>query len=141
MRQIFSTESFHDDFMRRASAPGRLLCRQVLIGIAALWLLAGAAQADVLDEIRTKGVLVVGTKGDYQPFGFRSGGALVGFEPDLAADVAERLGVRLELVPVAPTERIGRLKAREVDLVIATMSVTAERRQAIDFVEPSYYAA
>jgi polar amino acid transport system substrate-binding protein len=102
----------------------------------------GLAKADVLDQIRAHGVLVVGTKGDYQPFGFRdASGAIVGFEPDLARDVAKTLGVTLELVAVTATTRIVLLTERKLDLVIATMNDTPERRKQVDFVEPSYYAS
>ncbi len=60
-----------------------------------------------LDKIKEKGVLTVGVKADYKPFGFRDpSGAIVGIEPDLAADVAKRLGVKLELVPVVSANRI-----------------------------------
>ncbi len=80
-----------------------------LLIAAGLALLAGAlpAKADVLENVKKKGVLVVGVKADYKPFGFRDpSGAIVGIEPDLAADVAKRLGVKLELVPVVSSNRI-----------------------------------
>ena len=102
----------------------------------------GLARADVLDQIRARGALVVGTKGDYQPFGFRdAAGAIVGFEPDLARDIAKTLGVTLELVAVTATTRIVLLTEGKIDLVIATMNDTPERRKQVDFVEPSYYAS
>jgi polar amino acid transport system substrate-binding protein len=70
----------------------------VLLGVVAL---GAAAQADVLDDIKQRGTLIVGVKADYKPFGFRDpSGAIIGLEPDLAADVANKLGVKLELVPV-----------------------------------------
>ncbi len=103
---------------------------------------ASAAAAGTLDEIRARGALVVGTKADYQPFGFRNGaGDIVGFEPDLAADVAKALGVSLKLVPVVATTRVVLLQAGEIDLILATMNDTPERRKQVDFVEPSYYAS
>ncbi|HMI17492.1 MAG TPA: ABC transporter substrate-binding protein, partial [Bradyrhizobium sp.] len=38
--------------------------------------------AQTLDKVKQRGVLVVGTKADYKPFGFRdTSGAIVGFEP------------------------------------------------------------
>jgi polar amino acid transport system substrate-binding protein len=47
------------------------------------------AHADVLDDVKARGTLVVGVKADYRPFGFRDpSGAIIGIEPDLAADVA-----------------------------------------------------
>ena len=101
-----------------------------------------AARADVLSDIKKKGVLVVGTKADYRPFGYLDpSGKIVGFEPDLAADVAKRLGVKLELVPVVASNRIQFLQQGKIDLMIATTSDTAERRKIVDFVDPNYYGS
>jgi polar amino acid transport system substrate-binding protein len=87
-------------------------------------------------------VLVVGTKADYRPFGYLDpSGAIVGFEADLAADVAKRLGVKLELVPVVASNRIQFLQQGKIDLLIATMSDTPERRKVVDIIEPSYYGS
>jgi polar amino acid transport system substrate-binding protein len=103
---------------------------------------AGAAAAGSLDDIRVRGSLIVGTKADYKPFGWRDeGGAVVGFEPDLALEVATALGVKPELVPVVASNRITLLTDGKLDLVIATMNDTPERRKQVDFVEPSYYAS
>ncbi len=100
------------------------------------------ARADALDAIRARGTLIVGTKADYRPFGFRDGsGAIVGFEPDLAAEIAKRLAVKLALVPVVAANRLELLAEGKVDLVIATMNDTPERHKLADFVEPSYYAS
>jgi polar amino acid transport system substrate-binding protein len=100
------------------------------------------ARADGLDNIIARGVLVVGTKADYQPFGFRdAGGGIVGFEPDLAQDIAAALKVRLELVPVVSTTRIPLLAEGKLDLVIATMNDTPERRKLANIVQPGYYAS
>jgi polar amino acid transport system substrate-binding protein len=103
---------------------------------------ATAASADVLDDVKKKGVLVVGSKADYRPFGFLdSSGKIVGFEPDLAADVAKRLGVKLELIPVVASNRIQFLQQGKIDLMIATTSDTPERRKIIDIVDPNYYGS
>jgi polar amino acid transport system substrate-binding protein len=102
----------------------------------------GQARAGSLDDIRARGTLIVGTKADYQPFGFRDGaGTIIGFEPDLAGETAKALGVVLKLVPVVATTRISLLQSGDLDLVIATMNDTPERRKQVDFVEPSYYAS
>ena len=101
-----------------------------------------ALQAQTLDKIKQRGVLVVGTKADYKPFGFRdTSGAIVGFEPDLARDVASRLGVRLELEPVVSSNRMQFLQQGKIDLMLATMNVTQERRQTVGIIDPSYYAS
>ena len=74
----------------------------IVASVLALGVLgATAASADVLADIKKRGTLIVGSKADYRPFGYLDpSGKIIGFEPDLAADVAKRLGVKLELVPV-----------------------------------------
>ena len=127
-----------------AGITGQKKCQGVVIVIGAMLgaALASEAVAGSLDQIRGRGVLVVGTKADYPPFGFRDGaGAITGFEPDLAGEVAKSLGVGVKLVPVVATNRVSLLTAGDLDLVIATMNDTPERRKQVDFVEPSYYAS
>ncbi|MBO0754022.1 MAG: transporter substrate-binding domain-containing protein, partial [Bradyrhizobiaceae bacterium] len=121
-----------------------MLNRLLTAVIAAVAGLAATASpyAQTLDKIRERSVVVVGTKADYKPFGFRDPtGAIVGFEPDLAKDVAERLGVRLELEPVVSANRMQFLQQGKIDLMLATMNVTDERRRTVGIVEPSYYAS
>ena len=101
-----------------------------------------AARAGVLDDVKKKGVLVVGTKADYRPFGYLDpSGKIVGLEADLAADVAKRLGVKLELVPVVASNRIQFLQQGKIDLMIATTSDTPDRRKVVDFIDPNYYGS
>jgi polar amino acid transport system substrate-binding protein len=99
------------------------------------------AFADTLDAIKKKGVIVVGTKVDFAPFGYKDPqGNTIGLEPDLAADVAKRLGVKLELVPVTSANRMAFLQEGKIDLMIATMSVTDEREKVVGIIKPHYYA-
>lgn len=110
--------------------------------LAALSLNVTPSSADALAEIKAKGTLIVGVKADYPPYGFRdSSGKIVGFEPDMAADMAKRLGVALELVPVVASNRMQFLQQGKIDLMIATMSINDERRKAVGIVEPAYYAS
>ncbi len=120
---------------------GRLLAGILLAG--GLFALQGqGANADDLAVIRQRGTLLVGVKADYPPFGFRSPtGDLVGIEPALAADVAKSLGVKLELVPVTAANRIELLEQGKIDVIIATMNGTMERRRMVEIVKPNYYAA
>ena len=119
----------------------RLLAAVLLA--AGLFALKGQrANADDLAAIKQRGRLIVGVKADYPPFGFQSpSGEIVGIEPALAADVAQTLDVKLELVPVDTSNRIQFLQRDKIDLIIATMNVTMVRGSAIDIVQPYYYAA
>src|ERR1700726_2997550 len=113
-----------------------------IAAFAAFMVTTGPLSAQTLDKVKQRGVLVVGTKADYKPFGFRDpGGAIVGFEPDLAKDVADRLGVRLTREPVVSANRMQFLQQGKIDLMIATMNVTDERKKTVGVVEPSYYAS
>lgn len=99
------------------------------------------AQSPTLDRIKKNGVIRVGVKTDYKPFGYLDpSGRIVGLEVDLAADVARRLNVKLELVPVQTANRIEFLQQGRIDLMIATMSVNDQRRKVVGVVEPFYYA-
>src|SRR2546421_4455217 len=98
-----------------------LTAASAAIGLA---LSLAPAAGQTLDKIKQRGVLVVGSKADYKPFGFRDpAGNIVGFEPDLARDVAERLSARLELEPVVSSNRMQFLQQGKIDLMIATMNV------------------
>ena len=131
--------------MKQASPTRRIFCASLGGAAATLALIAGGARpawADMISTIKQRGRLIVGVKADYPPFGFRSpSGQIEGIEPALAADVAKRLGVKLELVPVVASNRMQFLEQGKIDLMIATMSDTPERRRVVDIVQPDYYAS
>ena len=103
---------------------------------------AGTAAAQTLEKIKQRGVLIVGSKADYKPFGFRDpSGAIVGFEPDMAKDVADKLGVKLEIESVVSSNRMQFLQQGKIDLMIATMNDKPDRRQIVGIIEPLYYAS
>jgi len=95
-----------------------------------------------IDEIKAKGELVVGAKVDYPPYGFQGkDGQIIGLEPDLAADLAKRLGVSLKIVGVLSSNRFEFLRDGKIDLIIATLSITDDRRKAVGIIDPPYYAS
>ena len=100
------------------------------------------ALADRFDLIQKRGTLIVGVKSDYPPFGMLdANGQLIGFEPDLAAELAYRLGVQAQLVAVSSTNRLQKLEQGAIDVVIATLGDTPQRRQIATLIEPNYYAS
>ncbi|MCB2101448.1 MAG: transporter substrate-binding domain-containing protein [Rhodobacterales bacterium] len=93
-------------------------------------------------EMMSRGKLVVGVKADYKPWGFRDpSGKIVGMEVDMAQDVADALGVSLELVPVQSSNRMQFLQQGKIDLMIATMSDRSDRRKLVGIVDPNYYTS
>lgn len=109
--------------------------------LAVMVAFAGAAQADRIEDIKAAGKIVVGVKQDYKPWGYLTiEGELAGLEIDLARDVAKRMGVEVELVPVVASNRMEFLQQGRIDLIIATMGDNPERREVVGMVEPNYYA-
>ena len=117
--------------------------------IAALGLVAASIErtAEAADNERfmkmmERGTVIVGVKADYKPWGFRdSSGNLVGMEIDMAQDVADALGLELELVPVQSSNRMQFLEQGKIDLMIATMSDRSDRRKVVGIPEPNYYTS
>ena len=96
---------------------------------------------DALKAILCSGEIKIGVKGDYRQFGDLKDGTYIGYEIDLAKEIAERLGVKAKFVQVSGADRIRRLLSGEVDMVLATMGHTSERDDIIYFIRPQYYAA
>ncbi|WP_300038593.1 transporter substrate-binding domain-containing protein [uncultured Roseobacter sp.] len=95
-----------------------------------------------LAHILQRGTLIVGVKDDYPPWGMRNeAGALIGLEPDLARELADRMGVELELQAVNSANRMARVNQGVVDVVIATTGDTAERRRQVGMLQPNYYSS
>ncbi|MGZ3280025.1 MAG: ABC transporter substrate-binding protein [Caulobacteraceae bacterium] len=109
--------------------------------LAALGPLAvSVAHADQLDDIRKAGVIKVAVFDSNPPFGALDARtrALVGYDIDFAQAIARKLGVRLELTPTNPANRIPLLQSHKVDLLVADVSITPERRQVLDFSYPYF---
>ncbi len=94
----------------------------------------------IIKEIKQRGVLRVGVKSDYKPWGWiNEKGEHVGMEIDLARNIANLLGVNLKAVSVSTVFRLQKLDMKEIDLVIATMSGTPKRARLAHLIEPPYY--
>ena len=101
-------------------------------------------KTDTLDKILQRGKLIVGVKYDTKPFGFiNEHDQLVGYDIDLAKYIAKSLlGTEsaIEFKPVTPSNRILALNSGQVDMVIATMTITKQRSEIVDFSRPYYMA-
>jgi polar amino acid transport system substrate-binding protein len=101
---------------------------------------AGAASARTVEEAKAAGTVVVGIQGDNQPWGFiDASGVQSGFDADIAKAFGEYLGVDVTFAPLAVANRIPALATGKVDVLFATMAMTEERAQSIQYSQP--YAA
>ena len=120
-----------------------ILSSLVLFGI--LLLPCGAASQDTPDikAIKDRGVLKVGVKVDVLNFGYRDPktGEIDGFEIDLARVIAKTIlgnKNKIELQGVTAKTRGPLLDNGEVDLVIATFTITEERKKSYNFSDPYF---
>jgi len=108
---------------------------QLIVSVALLALAFPAFAADALDAVKAKGVLVVGVKDSSPPFGYvdEKTRSIVGYDVDIVAAIAKKLGVKLEIKPVTSASRMPQLLEGNIDIVAATMTKTPERAKQIDF--------
>ncbi|MBS4212706.1 transporter substrate-binding domain-containing protein [Neobacillus rhizophilus] len=94
------------------------------------------------DDIKKKGKLVIGVKVDFPPFGsMDASGKNVGYDIDFAKKLAEFAfgdANAVEFVPVTSDNRIPFLNSKKVDLLIASLAATDERKKVVDFTDPYF---
>jgi len=98
-----------------------------------------------LEKIKERDKLIVGVFSDKPPFGFvNEQGEYVGFDTDIAKRFAKDLlgdEKKVAFVVVEPASRIPFLQSDKVDLILANMTVTPERAEAVDFTNPNLRVA
>jgi glutamate transport system substrate-binding protein len=102
---------------------------------------AGSTMANIV----AKGKLVVGVKFDQPGFGQKDAatGKIEGFDVDIARAIGAALGLKenqIEFVESVSANRIPFLQEDKADLVIATMTINADRKTQIEFSRPYYLA-
>ncbi|MDP4571161.1 transporter substrate-binding domain-containing protein [Pseudomonas sp. LPH60] len=106
---------------------------------------SAAPAAGYLDKIKARDKLIVGVFTDKPPFGFvDETGRYVGFDTDIGRQFAKDLlgdENKVEFVAVEPASRIPFLQSDKVDLILANMTVTPERKQAVEFTNPNLKVA
>lgn len=96
--------------------------------LALLLFCTPAYAGEALDAIRARGVLRVGSTGDYKPFTFRQpDGAYTGADITMARRLADRLGVRMEVVPTVWASLLPDFVAGKFDVAMGGVTVTPPR--------------
>jgi putative glutamine transport system substrate-binding protein len=120
--------------------------RVLALAVLALTLLAGLARpasADSISVIRNRGTLNVGVKADVLGFSYLNPTTeqYEGYEIDIARELAKRLlgdPAKVTFTSVTPSTRGTLLDSGSVDMLVATFSITPERKIVFDF-SPPYY--
>ena len=95
-----------------------------------------------LQEIKDSGKLVMGTSADYPPYEWHlikdGKDEIIGFDIDIAQAIADELGVELEIKDMDFDGLIPALTTGKIDIIIAGMNATEERKQSVDFTDVYY---
>lgn len=117
----------------------KLSRRALSCGLAMTMLFGGAggAFANALETIKQRGRIQIAVDVGHPPYGMLDDKAQqTGLDIDTAKLLAKDLGVTLEVVPVSGANRVPFLISNKVDLVIASFSITEERKKVISFSKP-----
>ena len=98
--------------------------------VGAVALASGALAAE------TPKVLRVGISTEYPPVAFKHDGKIEGIEADFAHQLPKDLGTEVTIVEVAWNDLIPALLDHRIDVIMAGMSITQERRKRVDFTDP-----
>lgn len=104
---------------------------------------ANSVEEDLLKTIKSRGYIIVGVKTDTRPFGYLENGKNVGFDIDIARYIAKDIfhdPSKIQFVQVTPSNRLYFLNVEKVDMIVATMTTSPERRSIINFSKPYFVA-
>ena len=122
-----------------------------IVIVALLLFLSGCAQMNantanaspsaspVIDRILQRGELVVGTAGNMPPLNMTTKeGELIGYEVDLAKNMASAMGVRAKMEVMPFAELLPALQSGKIDLILSNMTITPGRNLKVAFVGPYF---
>ncbi|AJS60980.1 amino acid ABC transporter substrate-binding protein [Paenibacillus sp. IHBB 10380] len=114
------------------------LSLMVLMAAALIFTGCSSKEDTTLGAIKERGKIVVGVKYDTKLFGLKdpATGNVEGFDIDIAKALAKKIlgdETKIELKEVTSKTRIPLLQNGDIDLIIATMTITEERKEQVDF--------
>ena len=103
---------------------------------------SGQGIAGTLQDVKKRGKLIAGVKTDYPPLGFLDKkGVNKGFDIDIAKAISKELfgnEEAVQFVPVTSGDRIAFLISKKIDVIVATLTITEERKTEVDFSSPYF---
>ena len=102
---------------------------------------AEATGDDLLNEIKERGYIIVGTEGTWSPYTYHNDNdELVGFDVEVAKYIADYIGVDIQYSETLWGSMFASLDAGQIDVVINSVSYSDERAEKYDFSEPYNYS-
>jgi cystine transport system substrate-binding protein len=113
------------------------LCLTLALSLVLAGCAKKPAEKDLLDTIKERGYITVGSEGTYSPNSYHDEtGKLVGFDVEVAGLIAKYLGVELRTVEMEWSSLFAAMDSGQIDTVINEVGYTEERAQKYDFSNP-----
>lgn len=90
------------------------------------------------EKVEESNVIYVGTNAEYKPYEYLENGEIVGFDIDLMEEVGKSLGYEIEWTNMSFDGLLPALQSGKIDMIIAGMTPTEERKKAVDFTDIYY---
>ncbi|MDR1834881.1 MAG: basic amino acid ABC transporter substrate-binding protein [Fusobacteriaceae bacterium] len=84
--------------------------------------------------------LYVGTNAEFEPFEYLKDGEITGFDMELIAEIGKIIGKEIEIKNIAFDGLLPALQTKKLDIVIAGMTATDERKKSVNFSDTYYLA-
>lgn len=107
------------------------MLKMMLTATLALGMLAGCGSKE-------SNTIVMGTNAEFEPFEYREGDKVVGFDVEIAKLFAEKMGKELKIEDMAFDTLTLAVESGKIDFIAAGMSVTEERKTQVDFSDPYF---
>ncbi|MDX8460998.1 transporter substrate-binding domain-containing protein [Mesorhizobium humile] len=109
-----------------------------LLAAAPLLILSTVSHADgLVDQIKQRGTIVVGTEAAFEPFEFVRDGQIVGYNKDILDHVVDKLGVKLDQLNLPFQGLLPGLLAKKFDLMATSTGINAERAAKYAYTRPT----
>ncbi|TPJ56636.1 transporter substrate-binding domain-containing protein [Mesorhizobium sp. B2-7-1] len=109
-----------------------------LLAAAPLLILSTVSHADgLVDQIKQRGTIVVGTEAAFEPFEFVRDGQIVGYNKDILDYVVAKLGVKLDQLNLPFQGLLPGLLAKKFDLMATSTGINAERAAKYAYTRPT----
>ena len=97
------------------------------------------AKGDLLQKVKERGTLIVGTSSGFPPYEFidtsKKEKTVVGIDIALAQKIADKIGVKLEVQDMSFSALLSSIAANKIDIAISGINASEERKKAVDFSE------
>ena len=88
--------------------------------------------------INRDNVLIVGCDANYPPFAFSEDGNTIGFDIDIASEIAKRMGKEIEIVTIIWDCKFKEIEEGKLDMEISAVPITEEYKKIVDFSNPYF---